>query len=153
MKTKKFIKEVEELGFRFLQCTKDIEIYYENYQVAYIFWHWRFYVGTTCWFRDHLPKELQEKLYDLIDEYARTPIEDREEQQKFYLKFITESNNSRHYLNYRESFNSIELNNKTDLDGYKTQFTQKEIDELKKKLGVTFSDFEQIPIEEVKDED
>ena len=35
--------------------------------------------------------------------------------------------------------------------GFQTQFTQEEIDEIKEKFGVTLSDFEQIPIEEVED--
>lgn len=35
-----------------------------------------------------------------------------------------------------------------NLDKFQTQFTQKEIDEMKVKFGVTFSDFEQIPVEE-----
>lgn len=148
MLTKDFIKEVEELGFRFLQCTKDIEIYYENHQVAYIFWHWRFYGGTTCWFRDHLPKELQEKLFDLLFEYAKTPLEDREEPQKFYLKFKLKTNYSGDYLNLNTTFDWFEISTKSNSDKFQTEFTQKEIDEIKEKFGVTLSDFEQIPIEE-----
>lgn len=149
MKTKKFIKEVEELGFRFLQCTKDIEIYYENYQVAYISWHWRFYVGTTCWFRDHLPKELQEKLFDLLFEYARTPIDDREEQQKYFLIFAALTDDECfNYLNHNLKKDSLTLSDRNQSDMYQTQFTQKEIDHLKEKFKVTFSDFKQIPVED-----
>lgn len=148
MLTKKFIKEVEELGFRFLQCTKDIEIYYENHQVAYVSWYRRFYGGTTCWFRDHLPKELQEKLFDLLFEYARTPLEDREEPQKFYLKFKLKTNYSGDYLNLNRTFDWFEISTKSNSDKFQTRFTQKEIDEIKEKFGVTLSDFEQIPVEE-----
>ena len=145
--TKKFIKEMEKLGFRFLQCTKDIEIYYENRQVAYVSWYRRFYVGTTCWFRDHLPKELQEKLFDLLFEYARTPLEDREEPQKFYLKFKLKTNYSGDYLNLNRTFDWFEISTKSNSDKFQTQFTQKEIDDIKKRFGVTLSDFEQIPID------
>ena len=145
--TKKFIKEVEELGFRFLQCTKDIEIYYKNRQVAYVCWFRRFYVGITYNFCD-LPKELQEKLFNFLVEYASTPPDEREEPQKFYMKFKIEPKDSCRYLNYSELFNSIELNNKTNLNGFQTQFTQKEIDEIREKFKVTLCDFEQIPVEE-----
>ncbi len=141
------------MGLECSDCSTIIPIYHDGDLVSLVSKNTKFLAGTVYNSFRYLPKELQEKLYNLIDEYARTPIEDREEQQKFYLKFIIESSKSCHYLNYRESFNSIELNNKTDLDGYKTQFTQKEIDELKKKLGVTFSDLEQIPVDDVKDED
>lgn len=94
---------------------------------------------------------MKESLYSLIDKYIRTPLEDREEPQKFYMKFKIEPKDSCRYLNYSELFNSIELNNKTNLNGFQTQFTQKEIDNIKKRFGVTLSDFKQIPIEEVED--
>ena len=97
---KKFIKEAEKLGFRFLQCTKDIEIYYKNHQVAYISWHRRFYVGITYKFCD-LPKELQEKLFNLLVEYGRTPIDEREEPQKYFLIFAALTDNEHfNYLNH-----------------------------------------------------
>lgn len=146
--TKKFIKEAEKLGFRFLQCTKDIEIYYKNHQVAYISWHRRFYVGITYKFCD-LPEELQAKLYYLMDEYARTPLDERETQQKFYLKFAPLGDESCfNYLNYNSSLNCIRLNDCYQTPMCKTQFTQKEIDDIKEKFKVTLSDFKQIPVEE-----
>lgn len=148
--TKKFIKEVEKLGFRFLQCTKDIEIYYENNQVAYVSWYRRFYVGTTYKFRD-LPKELQEKLFNLLVEYASTPPDEREEPQKFYMKFKLPTNYSDDFLNLNTTFDWFEISTKSNLDKFQTQFTQKEIDDIKEKFGVTLSDFKQIPIEEVED--
>ena len=144
--TKKFIKEVEELGFRFLQCTKDIEIYYENNQVAYVCWYRRFYVGITYKFCD-LPKELQEKLFNLLVKYASTPLEDREAPQKYYLKFKLKTNYSDNFLNLNTTFDWFEINTKSNSDKFQTQFTQKEIDEIKKRFGVTLSDFEQIPID------
>lgn len=146
--TKKFIKEAEKLGFRFLQCTKDIEIYYENNQVAYVCWYRRFYVGTTYKFRD-LPKELQEKLFNLLVEYASTPPDEREEPQKFYLQFTTVINNGAAiYLNYNTINDSLGLSTRGQTLRYQAQFTQKEIDDIKEKFGVTLSDFKQIPIEE-----
>ena len=149
--TKKFIKEAEELGFRFLQCTKDIEIYYENRQVAYVCWYRRFYVGTTCWFHD-LPEELQEKLFNLLVEYGRTPIDEREDPQKYFLRFAGLVNNGIfNYLNYNLEKDFLRLNDNHQLPTYKTQFTQKEIDEIKEKFKVTLNDFEQIPVEEDED--
>lgn len=148
MLTKDFIREVEELGFRFLQCTKDIEIYYENNQVAYVCWYRRFYVGITYKFCD-LPKELQEKLFNLLVEYARTPLDERETQQKFYLKFSPLGDEGCfNYLNYNSSLNCIRLNDCYQTPMCKTQFTQKEIDDIKEKFKVTLSDFKQIPVEE-----
>lgn len=90
----------------------------------------------------------RKRLFNLLVEYASTPSDEREEPQKFYMEFKIEPKDSCRYLNYSELFNSIELNNKTNLNGFQTQFTQKKIDNIKKKFGVTLSDFEQIPIEE-----
>lgn len=148
--TKKFIKEAEKLGFRFLQCTKDIEIYYENHQVAYISWHRRFYVGITYKFCD-LPKELQEKLFNLLVEYGRTPLDEREKPQKFYFKTKIKAGDFRRYLNFSERYNRIEIGSIDNTDEWQAQFTQKEIDYIKEKFKVTLNDFEQIPVEEDED--
>lgn len=153
LKTKKFIKEVEELGFRFLQCTKDIEIYYENHQVAYVCWYRRFYVGTTCWFHD-LPEELQEKLFNLLVEYGGTPIDEREYPQKFYLQLTTLiAVGTANYLNRNTTNGSFVLSGRRQTPKWQTQFTQAEIDEMKEKFGDALSGFEQIPVDEVKDEE
>lgn len=144
--TKKFIKEAEKLGFRFLQCTKDIEIYYENNQVAYVCWYRRFYVGTTYKFRD-LPKELQEKLFNLLVEYASTPPDKREEEKKFYLKHKWLVGHCT-YLNFYIPNNSYKLNDKSSMKDFKTQFTQAEIDEIKERFNTNLDDFEQVPVED-----
>ncbi len=145
--TKKFIKEAEKLGFRFLQCTKDIEIYYEKNQVAYVCWYRRFYVGITYEFRD-LPKELQEKLFNLLVEYGRTPLDEREEPQKYYLKLIGSKCHNCSYLKYGKVSESFYIEDKSYGDLFQTQFTDKELDEFRKRFGITFNDFERIPVEE-----
>ena len=150
--TKRFIKEVQNLGFEVAEYMNVILIRLKSREVALIGKLQIFCVNTEYPSFNNLPEELKEKLYNLIDEYTRTPIEDREEPQKFYLKFDIKSSDSYHYLNYKEFLNSIEIHNKVNnLNGYKTQFTQKEADELKKKLGVTFINLKQIPVEEVEE--
>lgn len=150
--TKKFIKEVQNLGFATAEYMNIILIRHESREVALIGKCKIFCVNTEYPSFNNLPEELKEKLYNLIDNYTRTPIEDREEPQKFYLKFDIKSSDSYHYLNYKEFLNSIEIHNKVNnLNGYKMQFTQKEVDELKKKLGVTFINLKQIPVEEVEE--
>ena len=150
--TKKFIKEAEKLGFRFLQCTKDIEIYYENHQVAYVCWYRRFYVGITYKFCD-LPKELQEKLFNLLVEYARTPLDEREEQERFFLKFKIKTDDDCNFLNYDKNNEEPTLDNSLETSNFQTRFTQKEINDIRRKFGVTLSDFEQIPVDEYCEED
>lgn len=64
------------------------------------------------------------------------------------MKFKLPTNYSDDFLNLNTTFDWFEISTKSNLDKFQTQFTQKEIDEMKVKFGVTFSDFEQIPIEE-----
>ena len=146
--TKKFIKEVEKLGFEVGESMDAILFFYGGGQVSYVRINERFYVGMIDGF-ENLPEELQAKLYYLMDEYARTPLDERETQQKFYLKFAPLGDEGCfNYLNYNSSLNCIRLNDRYQTPMCKTQFTQKEIDDIKEKFKVTLSDFEQIPIAE-----
>ena len=146
--TKEFIKEVKKLGFIVEEDTGAIEIYLNNERIAYVYRYEIFSANTAYIPFDVLSKEFVEKLYSLVDEYARTPLEYREEPQKFYLKFKLPTNYSDDFLNLNTTFDWFEISTKSNLDKFQTQFTQKEIDEMKVKFGVALSDFEQIPVDE-----
>lgn len=118
MKTKEFIKRVEELGFKVNKGITRICIVSEGLTVATISTERVHYINCFC-FVD-IEWKNQDKLFDLIVEYARTPIEDREEQKKFYLRPWWENN----------------------------QFTLKEIEEIKEKFETDLKDFELIEVEE-----
>ncbi|WP_277220693.1 hypothetical protein [Peptoniphilus vaginalis] len=81
--------------------------------------------------------------------YAETPLEERQEENKYYLKhrFLSDGCGEC-FLNYDLVSDDWRLNNKTPSIGYKTQFTQEEIDEIKGKYKTTLDDFEQIEVEE-----
>ena len=154
LKTKEFIKEVRSLELEIAESLYEISIYDGNDELAYIRKDKRFYVCTYFEFSEYLSEELQEKLYNLIDEYARTPLDEREEPQKYYLRFtaLTEIGDC-NYLNYCATEETIYLSNHITKIVAQTQFTQKEIDEIKEKFGVTLSDFRQIPVDEYWEED
>lgn len=147
MKTKDFIREVEKLGFETANNTRDILIYDEYRKVAQVYKKEIFSVSTSYIFFDILSKELKEKLYNLMDKYVRTPIEEREEEQKYYLKH-RKTNISSHYFNVfcGEDGHIVESN--MDMVAFKSQFTQKEIDEIKDIFNTSFDEFKQIPVEE-----
>lgn len=151
--TKEFIKKVEELGFGITNRTKVYAIYRGYGPVASVNKHKIFCVNTDYDSFYNLSKELQEKLYNLMDEYARTPLDKREEPQKFYLKFKLKTNYLDNFLNLNTTFDWFEINNKSNSDKFQTQFTQAEIDEIKEKFNVSLKDFEQIRVEEVEDEE
>lgn len=150
MLTKDFIKKVEKLGLEVDEGVNMISIYDGNDEIAYVYKDKRFCAGTYCEFSECL-EELQAKLYNLMDEYARIPIEDREEPQKFYLKLIGSKNNRWNYLNYNTINDFLELDSEKYKSYAETQFTDKELDKLREKFGITFNDFEQIPVGEVEE--
>ena len=151
MLTKDFIREVKAIGFVAIAgdgyfIVKDSK----GYNVAF--------VDTTIMYRfdtiyidfEELSEFDRKRLFDLLVKYASTPLEDREAPQKFYLKFKLPTNYSDDFLNRNTTFGWFEINTKSNSDKFQTQFTQKEIDEMKVKFGVTLSDFEQIPVEEIE---
>ena len=148
--TKKFIKEVQNLGFATAEYMNIILIRHESREVALIGKCKIFCVNTEYPSFNNLPEELKEKLYNLIDNYTRTPIEDREEPQKFYLKHKWLKNENYSYLNLNTRCEKTvpTLCVKLNSDNFKTQFTQKEIEEIKERFNTSLDDFEQIPVEE-----
>lgn len=147
--TKKFIKEVKAMGL--VAIAGDGYILVKNSEgcnVAYIKTKLMYTFDTVNDSFQKLSELDRKRLFNLLVEYASTPINERKEPLKFYLKFKIESPNLRHYLNYDDYYNSISLNTRNNLNGYQTQFTQKEIDKIKEKFGVTLSDFEQLPVDE-----
>lgn len=149
MKTKEFIKKIEKMGY-------DIEIAYDTIRVTYdggilarIDKVKPYTLDTKATFEVKHVKEL----FDLCVEYARTPIEEREEEKKYYLRmsdgfYIV----CDEYLNFNKSAKHYVLHSKHQNDSYKTQFTQKEIDEIKEKFNTDLSEFEQIPVDEIEAE-
>lgn len=147
--TKDFIKEVKAIGFVAIAgdgyfIVKDSK----GYNVAF--------VDTTIMYRfdtiyidfEELSEFDRKRLFDLLVKYASTPLEDREAPQKFYLKFKLRTSYSYDFLNRNTTFDWFEINTKSNSDKFQTQFTQKEIDNIKEKFKVTLCDFEQIPVEE-----
>lgn len=149
MKTKEFIKKIEKMGY-------DIEIAYDTIRVTYaggilarIDKVKPYTLDTKATFEVKHVKEL----FDLCAEYARTPIEEREEEEKFYLKkmesFYDENYDEENaYLNFEMSDGDFLLESINENNAYKTQFTQKEIDDIKKKFNTDLEEFEQIEVKE-----
>lgn len=149
MKTENFIKEVNKLGFSVETSPRTLSIYYNNEIVVRVSKCKIFCADTTYASFYDLPKELREKLYNLVDEYTRTPIDERNEQIKYYLRFTALADNGCYnYLNHNLQNDLLRLGDFFESRGYKTQFTRTEIDEIKEKFKVTLCDFERIPVEE-----
>lgn len=151
--TKEFIKEVQELGLKTSEKSDSILIYDGYYQAACVYKNELFSINTSYAAFDNLSEELKEKLYNLIDKYARTPLDEREEQERFFLKFKIKTADNCNFLNYDKNDDEPTLDNRLETSNFQTRFTQKEINDIRRKFGLTLSDFEQIPVDEYCEED
>lgn len=80
-------------------------------------------------------------------ELAETPPEEREDEKKYYLRHKLLYGGSVNYLNFDNSTKWWKLNNKSQNDYTQTQFTQEEIDGIKKGYEVDLKDFEIVEVE------
>ena len=113
MKTKEFKKRVEELGFEaWISGSIAYVLKDGRYTVARIKTERACAIDFFYHLNETLDKEISEKLFDIIVEYARTPIVDREE-EKYYL----------------------------------VKFSEKEIEEIKKKFNTDLTDFLLVEVE------
>lgn len=149
MKTNELIKKVEILGY---EITKKQFIDDTNYFVIY-----NSFGGTMCYVAINklfemkicLDEYMSEELFDLIVEYAKTPIEDREEKEKeFYLKHKWIKGCAIMYL-YRNELNGYCYLGENKCRPHRQRmFTLEEIKELKEKFNTDLSDFEMVEVEE-----
>lgn len=148
MKTKEFIKRVNELGFKAHKGVTCIDIVSDGLNVALVSTV-RIHVINCFRFVDVEWKN-QDKLFDLIVEYAKTPIEDREEEKKFYSRhrYFRFDNGSSKYLGMNLVKDKPDLYSKITYRWVKNQFTEKEIEEIKEKFNTDLKDFELVEVED-----
>ena len=145
MKTKEFIKKVEELGYKAYKVYGQINIMSQGLAIVSTE---RMYVIKSFCFVD-VEWENQDKLFDLIVEYAKTPINEREEETKYYLRHK--------YINKRNAYLVVDENQNCSLQvmgvdyelptSDKTKFTEKEIENIKDYNKTDLYDFEIIEVE------
>ena len=154
MKTKEFIKAVEELGYLVDDGYGYWQIWNEeNPILAAVNKIYLSRISTDFVAWRNIPDEDKSKLLDLIIKYSKTPIEDREEkkEKRYYLKhrYLQSSfTNLNDFLSYSASDNKLALSNGINFPKYKTHFTLKEIEEIKEKFDTDLADFELIEVEE-----
>lgn len=152
MKTKEFIKRVEELGFEY---EKAEEVYFiqdnEGTEYASVCHTTPNQISNMERVWDWIDKDTQEKLFNLLIEYAKTPIEEREEEKKYYLKHrwlrclggcaLLHESTKFHTFVLMGGFGEVPKD-------YKMKFTQKEIEEIKENFDTDLSDFEMVEVED-----
>ena len=135
--TKEFIRKVKDLGF-------DIEI-------GLIGWIW---IADE---RDVVAVVERNEMYKINTDkdvaFNKVATNKREEQERFFLKFKIEIGGKYEYLNYYKEEDELTLDNSLETSSFQTLFTDKELEKLKEKFGVTLSDFEKIPFKDKEKEE
>lgn len=88
------------------------------------------------------------KLYMILAELAMTPLDERVEEKKHYVKIF---NNDFGYLNIESSTGEMVVSGMPESYGYKTRFTDKEIEELKQRDDIPL-DWNKVTFDEVEDD-
>lgn len=91
------------------------------------------------------------KMIKAAVEFAETPLEDRVEEKKFYLKhrwLVQAGDYKTGFLNYGTCNDILFINSEHHTNYVKTQFTLKEIEEIKEKFDTDLADFELVEVEE-----
>ena len=148
MKTKEFIKRVEELGFGVKVYDSQIRILANDFIISVV------YIGREYMINTYKPVSLafrnEDELFDLIIKYAKTPVEDRKEEKKFYLRhrWLKPRPIDKNYLNHWIGTNKYWLDYNNETENIQTQFNLKEIDEIKEKINTDLGDFKKTEVEE-----
>ena len=168
MKTKEFIKAVKNLGFTIKyyknpfsniksNCDYDLITISANNQVLVK-------VSTNCQYAISTISDGHssclsgydvDKLYKLCFEYASTPVEDREEEEKFYLKhrwLMTEFGDTYYLCKCYNAAGKISYGVRLSYITHDETwlFTLKEIEEIKEKFDTDLSDYELVKVKDEK---
>ena len=128
MLTKDLIKEIEKLGFAVEKGGNGKYLWIKDSRKLFMAFvdTTEMYVFDTAYNAfDELQESDKKNLFNLLVKYASTPSDEREEPQKFYMKFKLPTNYSDDFLNLNTTFDWFEISTKSKLDKFKTQFTQK----------------------------
>lgn len=160
--------EIEKLGQKYdekfivRKYTAYISIYVyrsdEYYNIASIMLEKQYAFNTINETFDGLPEELQEKLFNILVEFARKPEKEREEEKKYQYKLkgkywwiIKDFEVDKIYFNLvkdGDCENHLTLNDSEDFPLHKTTFTDKEMEEVLEEFDVDLKIFDKIEVED-----
>lgn len=134
MKTNKFIEEAESMGFvvkeQFGNVLKICTFIDDSVSIASVWKNKMYAIETAPILFSGLKKEKQEQLFNLLTEYASTPIEERKEEKKYMYRVkeigcikLESHKDNRAYLNYNPEYKLWSLNDSEHGSRFKTHFT------------------------------
>lgn len=138
MKTKEFIKKINELGYNVKETEHSMIVRKEFTHLAVI--DKENIYGFKYFY--HNDKDL----FKLCVDYTSTPIEEREEEKKYYLRKFNKKFYENEYLNYNKYYKDWSLGDDIEDDQYQTKFTCSEIENIKKKFNTGLSEFARLEV-------
>lgn len=133
MKTSEFIKKINELGYNVKETEHNMIIRKEYTHLAVI--DKENIYGFKYFY--HNDKDL----FKLCVDYTSTPIEEREEEKKYYLFKIDKKFYENEYLNYNKCYKRWLLGDDIEDARYQTMFTCSEIENIKKRFNTELPEF------------
>lgn len=129
MKTSELIKYFEDEGYIVYKSKTIITVEDENSNDIFHISETNS-IATDYVAFDNLPFEKQQEYYKVIFDYLMAPIEEREEEKKYYLrhKGFLDGNNILTLEIGEQNYYTSDVTEYTDI--IKTQFTQSEIDNM-----------------------
>ncbi|MDT4758328.1 hypothetical protein [Lactiplantibacillus plantarum] len=122
-----------------------LNINYKGIEIAFINNDTRYNVNV--WSSEDFSKlPFSNKLYMILAELAMTPLDERAEETKQYVKVF---DNEFGYLNIDDSNGDMVISGMPESHGYKTKFTDKDIEELKQRDDIPL-DWDKVRFVEAK---
>lgn len=153
IKIKEFTKKINELGFKVSVDDGIIKVLKDPFYpgvIAFVSNGVEKMMDVNFYYYERLDEDTKTKVFDLVTELARTSIEDRKDEDKYFLRhnYLSAGGPMENYLNYYSRVDKCKLYNSLEINGAQTKFTLKEIQDMSVKLKSNLSDFEVIKVEE-----
>lgn len=144
-------KQIEALSSKYSaykdKATDFFNVYYKNYEVAYVRTNKRYSISVWCE-KYFLKLPFSNKLYMILAELAMTPLDERAEVKKYYVKVYDSVIG---YLNINYFTSKMSVDDVSEGNGYKTKFTNKDIDGLKQRNDIPL-DWNKVTLEEANED-
>lgn len=149
MKTIDFKRKLKDNGFSAILVNdnpEEFEIYHGGICVGYVIKNFPYHMSITNYFAE-MGEELRALLLDTLYEYARTPVEERENKKKYQLKHRWLSGRGLKYLCYDKLSYVYFLSEEPLIsDEVTSEFTQEHINSIKRKFDTSLEDFDIVEV-------
>lgn len=153
MKTKEFIEKIKDMGYAVSSDESEIRIFksfmdnnigtYANISEEYSYG-----IDTQYSEFDGLSEAERHELFHICFLYASTPLRERADEKKYYLRHKWLEDPDINYLNFKYNTDTYYLESESENKLVKTQFTLEEIDVIKRKFNTDLKEFEIMEVKE-----